>query len=224
MPQLVAGSGVLVIFDLIQVATPGTDEDIGGMSPVLRQHVTRKEIEHRPAFLAWEGLNPDEVLHMSLWRPAYNACRPVKSTDPFLQIGPEPPCGSGVRIRIEVVHLLFDDPIGHRVDVVADHFASHAVRLYERGASAHKGVKDRGAGEILVLEELISQISCNKLGEEKTAKERAGPSGEPFVDGDDGPVVLLNLFLVQGQISDKRDIEGLLDQGLLHVAVTEDCT
>jgi hypothetical protein len=213
-----------MILDLIQIATPGTDEDIGWMSPVLCQHVTWKEIEQRAAFLAGHGLNPNEVLNMSLWRPTHNACRPVHSADPFVQIGLEPPCGSGVCIRIEIVHLLFDDPIGHGVDVPADHLASHAVRLYERGASAHKGVKDPGAGEILVLEELISQISCNKLGEEKAAKERARPSGEPFVDGDDGPVVLLNLFLVQGQISDKRNIEGLLDQRLLHMPVTEDCT
>ena len=152
---------------------------------------------------------------MSFRGPTYNARRPVQSADPFLQIGPESPCGSSVCVRIEVVHLLLDHPIGHGVDIIADHIASHAVSFYEGGASAHKGVKDLSAGEILALEELISQISFDELGKEKTAKEGARPSGEPFVDGDDRPVVLLNLFLVQGQISDKRDIEGLLDQGLL---------
>ncbi len=50
-----------------------------------------------------------------------------------------------------------------------------------------------------------------ELGEQEGAEQGPGPAGEPPVDRDHRPVVLLDLLLFERQLGDERDVEGALD-------------
>jgi hypothetical protein len=60
----------------------------------------------------------------------------------------------------------------------------------------------------------LAQGRRSELGEEQTTKKGTGTAGEPFVDADNGPMVLLNLLFPKGQIRNKGDIELILYHGL----------
>ena len=57
----------------------------------------------------------------------------------------------------------------------------------------------------------LPEGSVAELGKKEPAKERARSAGEPFVDGDDGSVVLLDLLFPQGKGGDERDVESFSD-------------
>lgn len=53
----------------------------------------------------------------------------------------------------------------------------------------------------------LSQGAGTKLGEQKASKEGAGSAGKPLMNGNNRPVVLLNLFFPERQISNKGYVE-----------------
>ena len=58
---------------------------------------------------------------------------------------------------------------------------------------------------------ILPEGSVAELSEEKASKERARPAGKPFVNGDDGTVILLDLLFPQRQGGNKRNIESFFD-------------
>ena len=103
--------------------------------------------------------------------------------------------------------FLAHDPGRHGIDVEAEHVAADAVRLEQRRAAAHEGIGTRLARKIVGAEKDVAQRAVAEFRQGQTAKQRAGPAGKPFMHGDDRPVILLNLFFLQGQGGDEREYQ-----------------
>jgi hypothetical protein len=107
--------------------------------------------------------------------------------------------------------FLADDPCGHGVDVKTKSIAAETVSLNERGSSAHEGVGDAFARELVRLEIRFLYGIIRELGQYKSAEQRSGPSGKPFVDSDERAIILLNLLFAQRHACDKRNVKILFD-------------
>ena len=59
----------------------------------------------------------------------------------------------------------------------------------------------------LATKKLSEQGAVAELGERQPAEQRARTAGEPLVNGDDRPVVLLDLLLSAGHCPDERYVE-----------------
>ena len=70
-----------------------------------------------------------------------------------------------------------------------------------------KGSATVRPGKSFAVKEALREGPVAEFSEREAAKQRAGPPGEPFVDGDDWTVVLLNLLLAAGHLRDQGDVE-----------------
>ena len=55
----------------------------------------------------------------------------------------------GICRKIKMLYFLFDDPISHGIDVIADYIAPHPVGLDKRYSSAHKWIGHPNAFKII---------------------------------------------------------------------------
>ena len=108
--------------------------------------------------------------------------------------------GGTIGIQVKMLDFLLYDPVGHRVDIVADNIATETIGFKEGRATAHEGIGYAEPLKMMGTVKRFLQRSFCELGEQQAAEEGSGPAGKPFVNGNDGPVVLLNLFLPQCQI------------------------
>jgi len=118
------------------------EEDIPGVSPILRNQIPRKEPHMRTAPRTWGGLDPQEVLHGGVGPAAEEALCAVQMADLRFQIGTQAICCLAVLTQIQVLDFLTHDPIGHGIDVKPGHVTAHPVRLHQWRSSAHERVGD----------------------------------------------------------------------------------
>src|ERR1700733_4866021 len=89
------------------------------------------------------------------------------------------------------------NPSGHRVDVEPFHVASDPIRFDQRSASAHEGIRNTLVREFIALEKDVFDRSLPKLRQNKRAEKCPRSPGKPFMNRDNGTIVLLDLFLAQ---------------------------
>ncbi len=104
------------------------------------------------------------------------------------------------------------DPPGHGVDVVTDNVTANPVGLDKRSPASHKWVGDGYAFQIVRSIEGFLKRFLAVFGENKAAKKSSWPPGEPFVNRNDGAVILLDLLLSQGEGGYERYIEAFFDR------------
>jgi len=119
-----------------------------------------------------------------------------------------------IRAEIQMFNLLPDNPSSHRIDIESKHIATDAVSLDQRYAATHKRVGNDATREIVCVKEAVRKRLFAELGQQQSPEQRAGPSREPFVDGDNRSVVLLNLLFLERHTSDHGNVESGLDSHL----------
>ena len=77
--------------------------------------------------------------------------------------------------------------------------------------AAHEGIGHLAAREVIRGKVSVGKRGIPEFGKGQRAKKRSRPSRKPFVHGDDGPVVLLNLLLLERHAGDQGDVESLFD-------------
>ena len=151
---------------------------------------------------------------MSLFRSALEAACTIEPANFILQVSDQMLTGDTIGIEVKMLDFLLYDPVGHRVDIVADNIATETIGFEEGRATTHEGIGYAEPLKMVCTVKRFFQRGFCKLGEQQAAKEGSGPAGKPFVNGNDGPVVLLDLFLPQGQIG----YEGYIKIALNHWA------
>ena len=131
----------------------------------------------------------------------------VQIADLLLQRLHQLSCGFSVLLQVQIFDFPVYDPPGHGVDVVPQHVAPHPVGLNQRGPPTHEGVGDGDALEVVGGKEGLLKRTVAVFGEDQATEQGSRSAGEPLVYGDDGPVVLLDLFFLQGQGGDEGDVE-----------------
>jgi hypothetical protein len=58
---------------------------------------------------------------------------------------------------------------------------------------------------------ILPERPVTELGKEKPAKQRARSAGKPFVDGNNGTVILLDLYFPQSKSGNEKGIESFFD-------------
>jgi hypothetical protein len=93
-----------------------------------------------------------------------------------------------------VLDFLSHNPGGHRINIKPIYVASDPVRFNQRGAAAHERVSNALICEFITLKENVLDRPLPELRQDKRAKKCSRPACEPFVNRNDGAVVLLDLF------------------------------
>ena len=86
-----------------------------------------------------------------------------------------------------------------------------AVGFEQGSAAAHERISDLAAGKIVAGEVKVGKRRFAELGERERPEQAARPPSEPFVYGDNGPVVLLNLLFALRQRGNEGYIKVRLD-------------
>jgi len=148
---------------------------------------------------------------MGIFRAAFEAAGPIEAADFSMKLLDESLCALTIGIEIQVLDFLPHNPVGHGIDVVADHIAPEAIGFEQRGASPHEGIGDTQPRQIVGMIIRLGNWSLYEFGKKQPAKKGAGPSGKPLVHGDNRPVVLLNLLLLQRQSADEGYVKVAFD-------------
>jgi hypothetical protein len=151
---------------------------------------------------------------MSLFRSALEAAGTIEPANFIIQGLNQTLTGGTIGIQVEVLYFLLYDPVGHRVDIVADNITTKTIGFKQWRATPHEGIGYAEPLEVVGTVKGFFQGSFYEFGEQQAAEEGSRPAGKPFVNGNDGPVVLLDLFLPQGQIG----YEGYIKIALNHWA------
>ncbi len=195
------------VFGLSESAAVGTDEDIARMSAVLSQKVTGKESQLTATVPARDRLDPKKVLNMCVIAPAFKTGRTVEVPDLLLQSISKPSRCFPVRLQVEMLDFLPDNPIRHGVDVAAQYLATDAVGLHERRSAAHEGIGYAEALQVMTFVKGLSQAGIHEFREQECSEQRSRPTRKPFMHGNRRPVVLLYLLLAQSQAGNKWNVE-----------------
>ena len=204
-------SCIFAIIDFVEVPTPGTDEHVFCMSPVLCKKVAGKQIDLPAAILTVEHFDPEEGLDRNIAITVQRASRKIIASDFLPQRSDEVLRRLPIAWKVDVLDFFADDPSRHRIDVEALHVTTDSVRLDEGRPSAHEGVRDTSAREIVGAEERFFKRVVAELCQDQSAKQGARASSEPFVDAYDRTIILLDLFFSERHCRDQRNVEPLLD-------------
>ena len=178
------------------------------MPGVLGHQVSWEEIDFPPTRAARLRFDPQKVLYRSVLA-ALSALRLELMTNVPSQVLDQLMCGCTVCLGVELLQLSSNNPPRHRVDVPSYHISTEAVRLDERCASAHEGVRHPLPVELMRKEVALRQLLVHEFGEHQSTKERTRATCKPFVDRDYWPVVLLDSLFTQSKGSNERDIKSL---------------
>ena len=109
-------------------------------------------------------LHPEEIFNVSISLAAKSALRFVKISYFILQQLSYFSSSFPVFAQVEFLYFLFDNPIGHRVDVVTEDTTPHPIRLKKRSPSSHEGVGDLYACQVVRLVESLFESAGYKFG------------------------------------------------------------
>ncbi len=199
-----AQAWILPICRLKQLTTAPADKHVRRVPDVFGDQEVRKQVGIHVTVSAVSRLNPHEILRSSFITPATQTSSAVEMADLLLQVGAELFRRLLVCRHIQLQQFLPHDPPRHGVHIRTSHSTTNAVRLHHRRAATHEGIKDPHLRHLLALIECLVDWLLSKLGQDQRAKERPWSPGKPFVHGNDGTVVLLDLFFPQSQSRHKR--------------------
>ena len=211
IPAIPAAARRVQACGLVQLAAARADKHVFRVAGILGEQVAGEQWDALAAGPAVDLLDPQEVFYRHVLVAVERAIRAVEGVELGLQAVQQLCRGGPVGRQVKMLDLLADDPGGHRIYVAAEHVAPEAVGLDQRRPSPHEGVRDALVGEIVRAEEKVLNGSAAEFREGERAEQGARPAGKPFVNGDDRPVVLLNLLFAQRELRDERDAEILLD-------------
>ncbi|HEX4081077.1 MAG TPA: hypothetical protein VHX61_19615 [Rhizomicrobium sp.] len=181
------------------------------MSRVVGHQISGEKIDPIFALFASHGLHPQEIFHRNIAVAIKAAICLVESADFRFQAFDQFARGTGIGAQVEMLDLLAHDPGGHGIEIEALDVAADAIGFEERYAAPHEGIGDDPSRKIIRLEEGLGQRLVAELRKHKTAKQRPRPAREPFVHGDDGPEILLDLLLPQRHRGHESGIKALFD-------------
>jgi hypothetical protein len=115
-------------------------------------------------------------------------------TDFFFQVSHQALAAQTIRIQVEMLYLLPHDPIRHWIDILTNDITSETVGYSE-------------PLKIVCTIEGFLQGVLDKFGKQQTTEECSGTAGKPFVNGNNRPVVLLDLLFPQRQVGNEGHIE-----------------
>jgi hypothetical protein len=128
-------------------------------------------------------------------------------TNLFFQVSHQAPAAQTICIQVEVLYLLPHDPIRHWINIVTNDIASKTVGFEQRAASTHERIGYSEPLKIVCAIEGFLQGSLDKFGKQQTTEECSRTAGKPFVNGNNWPVVLLDLLFPQRQLGNEGYIE-----------------
>lgn len=200
-----ARSRVVAVGDLRQLAAVGAQHHVLRVTGVAGNQIAGEQIDAGAAVLAVHCLDPQEVLHRHVGITVERTVGKVGVSD--LDLPDESVGGASIRDDVQMVDLFTDHPCRHRIDVEAQDVTADPIRFEQWSTAAHEWIGDGAPGEIVGGEEALGEGLVTELGERQSAKQRARSPGEPLVNGDDRPVVLLDLLFTPGHCRDERDVE-----------------
>ena len=105
---------------------------------------------HSRSPLPIENISPANHGHNT----AGNRCGRLRLTSvPELRVAPS---RLAVCSYVEMLDFLANNPSRHRIDIEADHIATNAVGLDQRGSASHEGVSDNSARKVIGAEECLA--------------------------------------------------------------------
>jgi len=128
--------------------------------------IVREQVHRLPAGLACHALDPEVVFDVGLRVSAALAFRSVQVTYRFLEAKHQSVSLCLVGLQVQMLELLFDDPVAHRIDVQANHIAAETVGFDEGRAAPHKWIGDRQPAELVAAVVGIAQRPLGELREE----------------------------------------------------------
>jgi hypothetical protein len=128
-------------------------------------------------------------------------------TDFFFQVSHQALAAQTIRIQVEMLYLLPHDPIRHWIDILTNDITSETVGFEQRAASTHERIGYSEPLKIVCTIEGFLQGVLDKFGKQQTTEECSGTAGKPFVNGNNRPVVLLDLLFPQRQVGNEGHIE-----------------
>jgi hypothetical protein len=140
-----------------QRAAARADKDVSRVATVGGKEIAGEEVEVQTALGAGVDLDPQEILDVSLRALALRASRVIERSNLLREAPYQGLSGLPVRHEVQVLDLLADDPIGHRVDVVAYGIASQAIRFDKRRPAAHERVRHTDAFQAVGAEKRLGQ-------------------------------------------------------------------
>src|SRR5687768_9308623 len=96
-----------------------------------------------------------------------------------------------------MLDFLADNPVSHRIDVKPDYVAADAVSFQKGRSTSHKGIGDCEPFTIVCAKVGFPKVAFAELCKQQSSKKGPRASCKPFMDRDNRPIVLLNLFLAQ---------------------------
>jgi hypothetical protein len=70
-----------------------------------------------------------------------------------------------IGFKVEVLDLLSNDPVGHRINIITDDVASYSISLEQGRAAPHKRVCDSSSPKIIFDKEVILKAAWCELGQ-----------------------------------------------------------
>jgi hypothetical protein len=122
------------------------------MPSVLYKEIAWKEVNMVAALLTCLRFDPEKVFHISIWGTTVQALCSVKWTYLIFEPGYKLISGLAVGVKIKGSDLLVDDPVCHRIDVVADNIAPKSIGFEQGRSSTHERIGHLKTFEIMRLE------------------------------------------------------------------------
>jgi hypothetical protein len=152
----------MLVGALRQFSASTADQYVLGVSAVFGQEVSRKQIDVVAAFAADLGFDPKEVFHRGCRGTAKKALSSVQVTYFRLKLRGDSLGCLSVLDKVDVFDLFPNNPVRHRIDVVAKHVTPKSVRLKKRRATTHKRVRNPLTSQVVGL---VKHFSLRPAGE-----------------------------------------------------------
>ena len=103
---------------------------------------------------------------MSLFRSALEAACTIEPANFTFQVSDQILTGGTIGVQVKMLDFLFYDPVGHRVDIVADNIATETIGFEEGRATAHEGIGYAEPLKMVGTVKRFLQRSFCELGEQ----------------------------------------------------------
>ena len=191
---------------LVKLPAHPARHDMARMANSLGKQITGEKIVLGLATGTRLGLYPDEVLDGCRFATPV-APRCIKFPDFFLNVPDDGLGGFGKGIEIKRGQRLPNDPEGHWVDVRSHDVKSKTVGLVDRRAAPHEGIGDDSFEIVCPPIGRFERLLTIEFGHKQGPENGPRAASKPFMDADDGTVILLDLLLALRQNRCERGVE-----------------
>jgi hypothetical protein len=126
------------------------------MPSVLCKEIAWKQVDILATLATRLRFDPEEVFHVSIWCMTVQALGSVKCTHLIFKPGYKLISGLAVGVKIERGDLLVDNPICHRIDIVADNITPQSIGFEQGRSSTHERIGHLKTCEIMRLEVYVA--------------------------------------------------------------------